>query len=901
MGNPLATSRRRPKLTLSHAPLHAVVLAVSLIAAGCQNPGTGSSQSGNDIDPSPDLEVVRLASAADRATSPGPTLLIGDRIVSTGARNEWGEAYLRLNGPLAKKESSLKWTGLQWQSSTAEEARPELAALGGTLPWGVNAYRVVFLESDTRSVPSVRNAGPGSARERQPRALVPLDLKPDGSFRIPPSTELVYLEWRAPLAAEAGRWLGNLQVTSRDTKPATVRLEITVQDLALTDAPALTVYGELAWDALIKFWPEQFTRVDPRLLSRTDPAHAPAINHLDQMVLLARANRVDIGFGRLQPTVKNTPREGLRFDWTEYDSLVLPWLRGELPSMTSGAVVALPIADLFRTGGVSPSDYWPNVASHFDQQRVLSQTAAPPGLDTALLGPVGRERVRQRGGLPSTSSLEGSRQSTWSAAGQVPEGSSTGLPTVVQISAADGVGPASPAPWFFPGEMFNARGVVPGIGLKWARRAQQDWELIDLARRRGATRVALTVAQRMTQVGIHLPSVGGDLLTPILSRPDWDEGIRIVRDAAAARDPARPSPQPPVEGGDSARDLAEEEALRRWSARVDRSLAWTTSATASPSTEGGHVPFRIEIEHTEPGAETSLTSLPEAWSNLTSLPHDTGITVSGTIDPARVRYPVTLNIDPLGRTLPPNGTLAIESVSGPDRLRSQRESILPSALVLRATDAPELDGSLSDWTDAEIIADGGLVRMLDRVSVQNASTPRSPKPTRVLMRWEKDTLFLALRVDAVSPPASNATRTGVTNFVRETDGRAYGEDLVRLVMKIGDREVRLLVKPSGVTIEAAPPQPGAANTAADTTTVKYAGAVEAGVWRAELRIPASMLVKGELTADTTLEFNLIRHDPETGESASWAGPLDRDYQPLRGVILLVDRITTPEKRGGRIR
>jgi len=75
--------------------------------------------------------------------------------------------------------------------------------------------------------------------------------------------------------------------------------------------------------------------------------------------------------------------------------------------------------------------------------------------------------------------------------------------------------------------------------------------------------------------------------------------------------------------------------------------------------------------------------------------------------------------------------------------------------------------------------------------------------------------------------------------------------------------------------------------------------VEGGVWRAEMRIPAAMLPGVELAAGSAVQMNLVRHDAETGESSSWAGPIDRDYQALRGVLLLADAPKATAKAAGR--
>lgn len=858
------------------------LLAFAVLAVvGVQGCGSwGGAGGGAGAGDSTGLDVVRWVG--------GPTEnaeVVGDRVVARGARNEWCEAWLRPNGGDGKRDYVLEWAGLKWNSAEGGVERPELEAVGKAAAWGVRAYRAEWITADTRGVSAVRDGGPGSAGRRLPRVLVPLAELGEGRFRVPAKTELVYVEWRAPLAAEPGLWTGQLTAGEGQGRKV-ARLELSVDDLALSEAPPMTVYREVGWESLVRSWPEQFGRVEPRLLSRLDPAHVPAIERLDQMVTLARANRVDVGFSRLQPTVKNTPREGLRFDWTEYDSVVKPWLDGELSGMTSGAVIGLPEADLLRAGGVAAREYWSAVVSHFDQLRLLGQTARPLGMGAGVLSAVGEERVRRSAAMRGAVSgmAEGWRKATWSAAGE------TGVGGVTVVRLDSGGGEAG-VEWFYPGEAYGVRGVVPGVGLKWARRAQQDWELIELARRRGATRIALTVAQRMTQVGTRVPEIGGDLLSPVALPAAWDEGIRIVRAAATARNPGRT----PTEGEDSARDLAEEEAVRRWSAGVDKPLVWATSAVHGAARDAGTVPVAVGFELTEVGSEASVVTLPEGWAGVTTRSGQAGWMVTAEISPAGVRYPVTRRADDLGKPLPPHGTLVVETVSGPDRIRTQRETIVPAALVFRAGSPPVLDGSLGDWTEGELVADGGLVRMLDRSSIQTSSTPRSAKATRMLAKWDGDALYVAIRAEGASRAVA-AGSSGVTNFTREVAGRAYGEELVRIALGAGLGELRLLVKPSGVTVEAGG---GVGNAGGTVGGVKFASVVEGGVWRAEMRIPAAMLPGVELAAGSAVQMNLVRHDAETGESSSWAGPIDRDYQALRGVLLLADAPKATAKAVGR--
>jgi hypothetical protein len=79
--------------------------------------------------------------------------------------------------------------------------------------------------------------------------------------------------------------------------------------------------------------------------------------------------------------------------------------------------------------------------------------------------------------------------------------------------------------------------------------------------------------------------------------------------------------------------------------------------------------------------------------------------------------------------------------------------------------------------------------------------------------------------------------------------------------------------------------------------VRYAATVQQSVWRGEIAIPWQALIQptktdlfsaqGKPNLPTLIKFNFIQHKRDTGESASWAGPIDggRD-DPFTGVVVL---------------
>src|SRR5262249_26019931 len=71
--------------------------------------------------------------------------------------------------------------------------------------------------------------------------------------------------------------------------------------------------------------------------------------------------------------------------------------------------------------------------------------------------------------------------------------------------------------------------------------------------------------------------------------------------------------------------------------------------------------------------------------------------------------------------------------------------------------------------------------------------------------------------------------------------------------------------------------------------VRYAGTVDGGTWRGELAIPWKALIEANKDRPNLLRFNVVHHVGATGESASWAGPIDfgRD-ESFMGLLYLRD-------------
>lgn len=881
-----AHDMRRPKAQSSYpfpATSHAATIlafaTLTITLAGCAFPSAKSTSAPTSL--SHDLIPTRLT----RGNLAPSTNLDESSLSLRGARNEWLDAFLKLTPRQGK--SYLRLT----PPTSASASLPD-----------VKLYRVLSLPFDTRSVASVRAAGPGAPDTRLPTVLIPLESAGE-DFLIPENTTLLYLELRAPLTADAATYTGSLALASDRSALAsapTLPLTVAIDDLALSDAASVSLYGEVPYADLERLFPKQFDTaaggIEPRFLSRDNPRHLIAIERMDQIVRLAHDHRLDVGFTRLEPIVKLSPREGTRIDWTDYDNLVFPWLTGEIdPSKEGLTAFPLPVPAVVTAGGLSPADYLAIALGHFDDRRLLPRMLLPAELPESALANLPPELTQKirRPGPPqslSTQSLEGLRHVAWQAFAEDRNAARAGIVSPATSNPND-PGEASRAVWFYPAEWFGqpAAGVLPSVELKWARRAQQDRELFELAKRRRATDLTQTIAREATRSGQSKPILAADLTAPIADPALWEKGLDLVRSAAALR---APDAKPLTDDIKSVEDAA----VAQWAhaAHAPTILPIATRYYRQGDQLRVDTTFAIDAPPTAGRVETAITQLPDGWSNESWKTESTESssethTLTATLDPTAFRYPPTRAFDAQGRRLGSPGSLILESVTRNDGVRAERETSLPAFYVLASPTPPTLDGSLTDWSDEELIHAGPLVQMLDRRSVQTSETLPDASETKIYARWDNQNLYLALRIEAAAPPPPGPS----TNFTPESHGRATGQDLIRIQLAPisspteTPAPLRLLLKPNSLSTESAPPTPNAPQP-------QYAATLTAGVWRAELTIPITLLAQNALTPNTPLALTLTRHSPTTGESSSLAGPIDTDTQPAPALLLLIDHPPKPK-------
>jgi hypothetical protein len=216
------------------------------------------------------------------------------------------------------------------------------------------------------------------------------------------------------------------------------------------------------------------------------------------------------------------------------------------------------------------------------------------------------------------------------------------------------------------------------------------------------------------------------------------------------------------------------------------------------------------------------------------------------------------------------------TIDGPE---AKFVSPLKLAIPIAASDRREgrfsFDGKLDDWAPSDLIHDGPMVRMLDRPAVQNQELARAQTASKLYTGWAADNFYVAFALDGTSKVDSIGR-----NFVDYQSRRAWGEDLCEILIQPVYRDntlgptLHMICKPNfsiwterrGDLRSAWEPFEGAG--------VRYAAAVEGPKWTGEVAIPWKMLADPKLGVPTLLRFNFAQHRAATGESASWAGPVD---------------------------
>jgi hypothetical protein len=201
--------------------------------------------------------------------------------------------------------------------------------------------------------------------------------------------------------------------------------------------------------------------------------------------------------------------------------------------------------------------------------------------------------------------------------------------------------------------------------------------------------------------------------------------------------------------------------------------------------------------------------------------------------------------------------------------------LLPVAVSDRREGELKLDGSLGEWFAADALQSGPMVRLFNRPALQRQQLQFASTNSSIYSAWSQDSFYLGFKLDGLIDSGLRSTR----NFVDYQFRRAWGEDLCEILIQpiYADNTlgppIHLVAKPtasywSEVKSPTGPWQPLAAGG------IRYACTVEGSIWRGEMAIPWSLITDPAKGPLKLLRFNFTQHTPSTGQSASWAGPID---------------------------
>jgi len=445
--------------------------------------------------------------------------------------------------------------------------------------------------------------------------------------------------------------------------------------------------------------------------------------------------------------------------------------------------------------------------------------------------------------------------------------------------------------WFYPGHWFGLERPVPTVQLKWLRRAEQDYEYLHLARERGEVLNALLLARLITKPVKIFPGQAADpaygLMCGTTDVAAWDQAQNLLARTIVIRPSGAPGPSDPERHALNIDTL-------RWIEPQDRAVVmghavrwlWDDvgqSGGRKPNSGPRVLNLRLGVDiynasDSTPDRNLLRWSAPSPGWEVRPQP----VEVS-TLVPYNVRRETLEARFDLAR-LTPEARQPVE-VTFTSGFNSERRSTVRLVLPVATSEHAEgrrlaVDGKLDEWQEADLIQDGPMVQMLSRPALQKQELRVASTPAKVYTGWAEDGLYVAFSLKGITP--ENLLK-GSQNFVDYKFRRAWGEDLCTvLVQPVYDDNrlgpvLNLTFKPTGTSwverkldpkLNADPWQP------LEGSRIRYKAALDGSDWRGEVSIPWNAIVEPGAAVPTLLRFNFSQHRTATGESASWAGPVD---------------------------
>jgi hypothetical protein len=926
-----------------------------------------------------------------------------------------------LDGPLELAAARNEWTSFALQISnlpkpdgkTAIILRLQplcFAATNQTIgPANISVYQILPMPVNTDKAGYVRQTGLATGAKQLPRALVPVPMDGtavnisalrdpahpfDPSSRPGPLSDplLLWIDIHIPKEAKSGIYsaTADLMATGRALPISQVQQSLQVFDFVVPDERHLQMVSQIDWTSLQRLYPDQFEAITPRLMNRKDSTYAAPIHILDQLISLARQNRTELVVPRLQPTVKWPSGQTPQVDWSDFDSVVTPWLSGAAFADKSPlGYWPLPWIDyLSNFDAKSQQDYWSNAAGHFNRQEWLSHSGVFIDQPTAgrateaqsvELSQLAQRVLAAHPLLRVTVPLEDDQLqfATAQNAAQNPNlldpaatdrimSAATGLvfaaptqpvlhepsqhwlrtdlPGLVPYVGAGGDErdvrlwawlaylkraqmiywsnalprqnqPAQEADpnemvWFYPGQWFGLDQPVPSIQLKWLRRAQQDFEYLNLAAQRGMPANALMLARLMTkQVQIQpgqIPDPEYALLTGTVEQKTWDQAQSLLARTILLRQPGQKPDDPSVKSREITLNLD----TIRWQQPKERpfilprTAQWLWDKSAAPDGDKwAVVQLGVDIynagDNRPDQNRLQWTSAGEGWEFR---PQPVVVGALQTYWVQRLALDARLDLDHISAQTR-GKPLEITFVDGYTRNEYRMAAILPAAVSQRREGGLAIDGKVNDWAPEDLIHEGKLTRMLDRPTIQQWRVEPATQSSQIFTGWSDENFYVAFRLSGWSKEEQPHR-----NFVDFEFRRAWGEDLCEvMVQPIYDDNTLgpityLAAKPNGVCMVRRRIDVNGTLSPwreIDGTSVRYAADPQKENWTGEIAIPWDLLIDNRLThaRPQLLRFNFIQHMESNGETDSWAGPMDFDQDDSYMGLLYLKDLTAPGMKG----
>jgi hypothetical protein len=439
--------------------------------------------------------------------------------------------------------------------------------------------------------------------------------------------------------------------------------------------------------------------------------------------------------------------------------------------------------------------------------------------------------------------------------------------------------------WFYPGSWFGTDQPVPTIQLKWLRRAQQDYEYLWLAQQRGETIEAMQMARLITKpVEIprnQVPDPTYSLMSGTTDNDAWSAAQRLLAETILLHPPGAPD------------DKEKQEKLYvktlLWQTPQERPLLigrtaqWTVEPVGGKDAQPGtwlRLETGLDIYNAADVRKVAnllqWSVLPAGWEVH---PQPVEVPRLATYQVVRASLQSRVNLDKV--TAESRKPLELQFVDGFTNTSYPLKLMLPVATCERLEGPFVHDGKLDSWAAADAIQNGPMVRMLDRPSLQKQELQLASTSTQLYTGWAEDKFYVAFGVGGIS----SGDLRGGQNFVDYQARRAWGEDLCEVLVQpvYVDNTLgpvfQVVCKPNGSNWVERKLDP---HLNADpwvpflSTGIRYVAALQPGTdkWSGELAIPWRILSDPGLGAPTMLRFNFCQHRHATGESASWAGPVD---------------------------